>query len=305
MINSHETQFLMNSLRKACQIGTVLGIVSVFFASGCSSTNNLTLQGKVTDLQNQQIAVQNERDAWKNRYEELANSNRVQVHAIAASRHQIQTLQAEQLVLQKQLKDTLEQVANTQKQNEYLSNQLAKYEDIRRSQEQGTTFLSNKSENKGTELSVPSPIAGVGGTQDAYLPSIPGTVVSTHGNKIHIELPGNTLFESSGSLSPSGQNLIRQVAKVVSQRYPNAMIDIQGHVSTYQKVSAGFKDPKQQTMSQAMMVRDVMVNEHFFGDESLNVSAHGTNSPIISSGTEKGAQRNYRVELVITPNSGE
>lgn len=291
-------RFLIDYLREACQIGMVLGIVSVFFASGCSSTNNLTLQGKVTDLQNQQVAVQNERDAWKNRYEELANSNRVQVHAIAASRHQIQTLQAEQLVLQKQLKDSLEQIANAQKQNEYLSSQLAKYEDIRRQQD-GLALESNTSDKMGINALATQTSA----SPEMYLPTIPGAVVSPNGNDVHIELPGGDLFEVSGSISPKGQELIRNAAKAISSHYPNAKVDIQGHASAFQKVSSNFKNYEEQTASQAMMVRDVMVREHLLPANSLTFSAHGTNSPKISSGTEKGAFRNYRVELVVTPKS--
>lgn len=268
-------------------LSTFLLLPTLVFLSGCSSTNSLTLQGQVSDLQNQRVAVQNERDAWKNRYEELANSNRMQVHEIAASQQQIMTLKEEQLVLQKQLKDTLEQVATTQKQNEFLSQQIARYDDLRRQQESGTQIVSNSSESAVPEMTPPS---------------IPGTVASFSNGQLHIEMPGDTLFEpSSGALSPKGMELVRQVGRTIATSYPGAKIDVQGHVSAFQKVSTGFPDAKAQTMSQAMSVRDVLVRENILPDQALNVSACGASSPILSSATPKGAPRNYRVELVITP----
>ena len=164
----------------------LLGVLC--FASGCSSTNNLTLQGQITDLQNQRVAIQNERDAWKNRYEELENSNRVQVHAIASSQQQIQTLKAEQIVLQKQLKDSLDQVATAQKQNEFLSQQLAKYEDIRRQQEGGTSIASNNSERAIAE---------------SRIPTVPGTVVTQKPNgQICFELPAKHFLKSLARSPP-------------------------------------------------------------------------------------------------------
>lgn len=263
----------------------LLGVLC--FASGCSSTNNLTLQGQITDLQNQRVAIQNERDAWKNRYEELENSNRVQVHAIASSQQQIQTLKAEQIVLQKQLKDSLDQVATAQKQNEFLSQQLAKYEDIRRQQEGGTSFASNNSERAIAE---------------SRIPTVPGTVVSQKPNgQICFELPGETLFEESGAISPKGQTLIRQTAQAISAAYPGAKVNITGHLSSFQKVSTGFKDAKEQSMSQAMTVHDVLVRENLLPSQALSVSACGTSEPIISSGTPQGKYRNYRVEFLVTP----
>ncbi len=247
----------------------------------------MTLQGQISDLQNQRVAIQNERDAWKNRYEELENSNRVQVHAIASSQQQIQTLKAEQIVLQKQLKDSLDQVATAQKQNEFLSQQLAKYEDIRRQQEGGTSIASNNSERAIAE---------------SRIPTVPGTVVTQKPNgQICFELPGETLFEESGAISPKGQTLIRQTAQAISAAYPGAKVNITGHLSSFQKVSTGFKDAKEQSMSQAMTVHDVLVRENLLPSQALSVSACGTSEPIISSGTPQGKFRNYRVEFLVTP----
>ena len=214
--------------QKSFRLAGVLVLWGILWVTaGCSSTNNLTLQGQISDLQNQRVAIQNERDAWKNRYEELENSNRVQVHAIASSQQQIQTLKAEQIVLQKQLKDSLDQVATAQKQNEFLSQQLAKYEDIRRQQEGGTTIPSNNSERAIAE---------------SRIPTVPGTVVTQKPNgQICFELPGETLFEESGALSPKGQTLIRQTAQAISAAYPGAKVNITGHLSSFQKVSSGFK----------------------------------------------------------------
>lgn len=272
------------SLHSVCLLATPF----LFF--GCSGANNLTLQGQVSDLQNQRVAIQNERDAWKTRYEELSNSNRVQTHELASSQQQIMTLKQEQLVLQKQLKDTLEQVATTQKQNEYLSKQLANYEDVRHQQENGIQFAS-------TPNSEQNPVVQA----ERALPNIPGTLVSTVDGKIHIELPGETLFEQEGTLSPKGLNLIRETGRTIASQYPGALVEIQGHVSSFQKISANFKNPHQQSTSQAMSVKDVLLQEHIFPEKLLVVSGYGTSAPIISSATPKGAYRNYRIELVVTP----
>ncbi|MBQ2822630.1 MAG: hypothetical protein IJF17_13740 [Thermoguttaceae bacterium] len=260
------------------------------FNSGCSGTNNLTLQGQVSDLQNQRVAIQNERDAWKTRYEELSNSNRVQTHELASSQQQIMTLKQEQLVLQQQLKDTLEQVATAQKQNEYLSKQLARYEDIRHQQENGIQFAST-----------PSPEKTAITQAERTLPSIPGTLVSTVNGEIHIELPGETLFEQSGAISPKGLSLIKETGRTIASQYPGAYVEIQGHLSSFQKVSSNFKDPHQQSTSQAMIVKDILIQENILPEKLLKVSGCGTSNPIISSATSKGVYRNYRIELVITP----
>ena len=72
-------------------------------------------------------------------------------------------------------------------------------------------------------------------------------------------------------------------------------------MSSFQKVSTGFKDAKEQSMSQAMTVHDILVRENLLPSQALSVSACGTSEPIISSGTPQGKFRNYRVEFLVTP----
>ncbi len=264
-----------------CFLGSVL-VLCVPILCGCSATNSLTLQGQVSDLQNQRVALQNDRDAWKNRYEDVQASNRQQTHEIAASQQQIQLLKQEQMVLQKQLNDNIEQTANLQRERDVLSQQVTQYEDIRKQQEDGVSIPSNASM-----------------VASAPLPSIPGTVITSKGSsEIHIELPGSEIFEQNGALSTKGLDLIRRTANVVSSQYPGAAVEIQGHAGTFQKVGNNFRDAMAQTMSQAMMVHDVLTKENLLPPESMKVTGCGTTAPIISNAS-KGAQRNYRIELIV------
>ena len=99
-----------------------LGMVCIGL-SGCAN-DPLTQQGKIADLQNDKNAVVNERDAIRNRYNDLENANRKVTLELAASQQKYQILQDEMLVLKKQLKDTAEQLTTVTQEKSVASRRV-------------------------------------------------------------------------------------------------------------------------------------------------------------------------------------
>ncbi|MDO4583421.1 MAG: OmpA family protein [Planctomycetia bacterium] len=262
----------------------ILGLCGVgVWLSGCAN-DPLTQQGRIADLQNDKNAVINERDALRNRYNDLENANRKVTLELAASQQKYQILQDEMLVLKKQLKDTAEQLTTITQEKAVATRRVEELSKLVERQE-GVPIPSNTSLAANVET-----------------PVIPGTVVRQENGRIHIELPGDKLFEADGrNFSPQGMDLLRNVARSVSMQFPASSISIEGHASAFRQTSAQFRSPMDQSTGQATMVYEVLTRENLVPADQLSVTGCGTSRPLVSGGTEQGASRNYRVELVVQP----
>ena len=250
---------------------------------GCAN-DPLTQQGRISDLQKDKTRLANERDSYQSRYNEVVERNRRQTHEIAASQQKIQILEQESIALKRQLKDTSDQLANITQEKELLDRRVGELSKVAERQE-GVDILSNTS--AGSDLTPPA---------------IPGTVATVENGQIRIELGCDSLFDAEGStFTPQGLELLRKTGHAVATQYPGAKVRIEGHVSSFRKTGARFASPMDQSMAQAEMIYAIFTQENIFPAEALRVEGCGVSSPRVSSGTEQGAARNYRIEIVVNP----
>ncbi|MDO4575946.1 MAG: OmpA family protein [Planctomycetia bacterium] len=270
----------MRTLAKNCGIFTLLALG---FLAGCKG-DPLTQQGTISDLQNDKTAAMNERDALRNRYEDLENANRKVTLELAANQQKYRMLEEEMVVLRKQLKDTADQLTSATQQKAISDRRVEEL--ARLVERQG-----------GVPITPNSSLADT-----LTVPTIPGLVARQEGNAIHIEIPGDKLFEASQpGLTPQGMDLLRLAAREVASQYPNAKVSIEGHTSAMRQVGSGYRSAMDQSTGQAMMVYEVFTRENLLPGDRLSVNGCGASKPLVSSGTSEGSSRNYRIELVVTP----
>lgn len=257
-----------------------LGILAILLCTAGCANNSLTQQGRITDLQNDRTKLISERDSYENRYNEIVETNRRQTLQIATSQQDIQLLKKEQVALQNRLKETSDKLVSVTEERDKLA-EIAKNTD------------------SGTGSSISS---NTNGTYTGPLPSIPGTTASVSGKEIHIEIPGDSLFDSEGTrFTAQGADLIAQAGSTLTQLYPGTHIRIESHASSFRRTSASFKSPLDQTLGQATMTQQLLVNRGICQPNTLSVTGCGVSIPKISNTSEEGAARNYRIELVIVP----
>ncbi len=248
---------------------------------GCKSLDN---QGRVADLQKEKATLANQQESQAMRYNDLENYNRKVGIELATNQHQLMLMQDEVVALKKQLHDSTEKLVAAQQEKEALDKRIGE--------------LARAVERQGG-----IPIEPNNSLANLDTPVIPGAVTRNEHGNIHVELPGNTLFERGGAqLTPHGLELLRHVAGNVAQRYPGYKIVIESHANTLQQTSTQFRSKMDQTAAQAMMVFEVLTKENIVPKDQLSISACGTGRPLVSNSSEDGAAKNYRVELIVKPN---
>lgn len=258
-----------------------VALCAFLMISGCKSLDN---QGQMANLQKEKATLANQQESLAQRKSDLENLNRKINIELATNQHQLMLMQDEVAALKKQLHDTTEKLVSAQQEKEAMDKRIAEL-------------------SRAVERQAGIPIEPNNSLASLETPVIPGAVTRNEHGNIHVELPGNTLFERGGAqLTTHGLELLRHVASNVAQRYPGYKIVIEAHANTVQQTSTHFRSKMDQTAAQAMMVYETLTKENIVPKDQLSISACGTGRPLVSNSSEDGAAKNYRIELVVKPN---
>jgi flagellar motor protein MotB len=252
-------------------------------AAGCAN-NAYSLQGKVVNLEQQQLVLTQRNQELQTRATSLDHDNQELEAMVAQSRQQTRVMEDQVAALREQLNGATSQLAQIKTQ----------YDDTNRKADMLAASVKRK---------VGATITANTSIQDR-LPAIdiPGVEVRADGDVIRVELPGARLFESGNArLQPQAGALIDQVAGQVIRAYPHQMIGIEGHTDSDPLKNSKWTSNQQLSIGRAMAVYDHLVGRTGVNPAQMFVVGHGVNHPVVSNGTSGGKERNRRVELVIYP----
>lgn len=264
----------------------VVAAAAVAWLSGCANNglSNLTAQGQVQTLQQQQTLLAQKNDELQSRASTLDRDNQELESLLAQSRQQSRVLQDQVSALQEQLSTTTSQLAKTREQQQDASSRVEAMTATVRRRAAASISANNSLQQRLPDLS--------------YL----GVMSRVDGDVVRVELPGDQLFEPGGArFTPRAGQLIEQVAADVLRAYPNQKIGVEGHTDTDPVQSGGWTSNQQLSVGRAMAVHDYLVSRCRFSPSQIFVVGHGANHPVVSNGTPQGKARNRRVELVVYP----
>jgi flagellar motor protein MotB len=251
--------------------------------AGCAN-NPMVLQGKVSQLEQQQAASSRQYQQLQDRATALDRDNQEMGTLLAQSRQQAKVSEDQLAAIREQLRTTTAQLTQIRGEKD-------------NSDKRVQTMTASMQRQGGVSIS----------PNNSYLQTlpainIPGVFVRRDGDVIRIELPGNSLFESGSSrLRPGANNLISDVAAELVRTYPDQIIGIEGHTDNDPIVGNQGRSNHALSVERAQVVFDVLVGHTRLQGNQLFVVGHGSNHPVVSNGSPEGKQRNRRVELVVYP----
>jgi flagellar motor protein MotB len=267
--------------RFACSSCSWIGLVLLL--AGCAN-NPMVLQGKVGQLEQQQVAAGRQYQQLQDRAAALDRDNQEMGTLVAQARQQAKVSEDQLAALRDQLRSVTAQMAQARAEKEGTDKRVQAM--TASMQRQGGVAINP---NNSFLQTLPAT-------------NIPGVSVRRDGDVIRVELPGNSLFESgSARLRPGAANLISDVAAELVRVYPDQMVGIEGHTDNDPIAGNQWQNNHELSVSRAMKVYDVLVSRTRLQGNQLFVIGHGPNHPIVSNATPDGKLRNRRVELVVYP----
>ena len=217
------------------------------------------------------------------RLTELDENNRDLHSKLANSERDVQGMREELTVLRTRLRETVDQLRDEKIARQDAETRVA-------------AIQSSMPKHIGATL---KPNSSLETALKMVQVQIPGVSIRQDGDEIRFELPADTLFPpGSTSLHPQSHVTLRQVAGIVAQHYPRQRIGIEGHIDTTPGV--GPASLHQITGAQSMAVFQFLASSGL-PTQQLAATAHGSNRPRVSNGSEAGRAKNRRVEIVIHP----
>jgi flagellar motor protein MotB len=251
--------------------------------AGCAD-NPMVLKGKVSQYEQQQLALSRQSSELQSRATALDKDNQELGQLLAQSRQQSKVFEDQLAALRDQLRGATAQLAQTRSEKESTDKKVQAL-NASMQRQGGVTITPNNSFLQ---------------TMPAI--NLPDVFVRRDGDVIRVELPGNRMFEpGSARLRQGGPELIVNAATELMRSYPDQRIGIEGH-SDNDPVTAGqWRSNHELSVARAMAVYDVLVTRSRLQGDQLFVVGHGSNHPVVSNATPEGKQRNRRVELVVYP----
>jgi chemotaxis protein MotB len=251
--------------------------------AGCAD-NPMVVNGRLNELQQQQLALTRQSQEWQSRATSLDRDNQELQTTLSQTRQQNRVLEDEKKLVKDQLAS--------------LNAQVARMREEKRATDQRAQALNASLQRQGNATITPN---------NSFLKTLPqfsrpDIYVRRDGDVIRIEMPAAALFESgSAQLRPGAAQLLSEVALELLRDYPNQLIGVEGHTDSDPISNALWRNNHQFSISRAMMVYEVLVSQGRLQPKQLLVVGHGASHPVVSNATAAGKQRNARVELVIYP----
>ncbi|HEX3872155.1 MAG TPA: OmpA family protein [Pirellulales bacterium] len=270
------------------RLAALIAILFLTHVVGCQSNplanNPISMQGKVTALEQQQIALTQRNQELQTRAASLDRDNQELETMLAQSRQQTRVYEDQVAALRDQLGGATAQLAKLRTDYDSTSKRVETMTVSAKRRAEATITPNNSFEASASAI------------------QIPGVETRVDGDVIRIELPGRMFEHGSARLLPEATPLIDQVAAELMRAYPSQIVGVEGHTDS-DPVAVGSKwtSNHQLSIGRAMAVYDHLVSRDRVPANHLFVVGHGSNHPVVSNGTEAGKQRNRRVELVIYP----
>ena len=222
-----------------------------------------------------------------NRRAAALDANNRDLHAqLAQSRQQVQLLQQQAALLQKQLSETAQRLQQVQVAKEETER---KYEALQASTTRGGGAIITANNSVRQSL---RPI------------EIPGLGVRQDGNSIRITIPTDQLFPAgTAQFMGTAFPVLDGLAAELARNYPRQWIAIEGHTDD-SPVPGGISS-LQLAAAQAVAVFDALTRRNRLPPQHFYVQAYGANRPLARNATAVGQAANRRIELVVFPETAD
>jgi chemotaxis protein MotB len=252
-------------------------------ASGCGQNAFLTPQQQ-TAMQQQQTAYVSQVQELERRVNELDISNRDMHTRLAQSEQQQQIYRDQTALLQQQLRDTANQLRETQLARQEAESNVQMLQASTRKQG-GAVITANNSVR-----------------QSLSTIDIPGLEMRQDQDVIRIEIPADELFQAgTAQLSSTAYTYLDRAADAIARNYPRQRIAIEGHTDSGPTFVGTTTTTHQLSSMQALAVFDTLTRRNHLPARQLFVMGMGANHPRTSNATDAGRAKNRRIEIVIYP----
>lgn len=274
---------MLRSVRDAWWQSVLALALTVPLLTGCGQNAFLTPQQQ-TALQRQQSTYATQVQELERRVNELDISNRDMYSRLAQAEQQQQVYRDQASLLQQQLKDTANQLRDTQ---------LARQEAEKNVQ----VMQASTRKSGGAMITANNSVRQALSTIE-----IPGADVRQDQDVIRIEMPADELFQAgTAQLTATAYTYLDRVADAVARNYPRQRIAVEGHTDSGPTFVGTTMTTHQLSCQQAMAVFDILTRRDRLPARQLFVMGMGANYPRASNATDAGRAKNRRVELVIYP----
>lgn len=121
------------------------------------------------------------------------------------------------------------------------------------------------------------------------------------GENIIIELQDRLLFDpESGKLSDDGKRRLRSVAERLAERFPDRMLQIEGHLAPQTAAGAAESTPLERqirSLQKAFLAAESLAAEEIFPPQRLILAGSGDARPRVDGTSAEAIERNERIEL--------
>jgi flagellar motor protein MotB len=243
-------------------------------------------QQAITLTPQQQQALAQQTQQYQQRAVALDRDNQELQSMLAQSRQQAQLMQEQVTATQTQLRDTANQLASIQSDNEQMKSRT-------------TAMAASIQTRTQAEIRPNNSLL-----RNLTITNLPGVQVRQDGDVVRIEIPADQLFNpGTAQLKFGSEDLLRSVGTDVVRNYPQQLIGIEGHTDNSPPTTPQMPTAQHLSVAEAMAVYDALVRTAGVPANQLFVVGHGSSHPVVSNGTEAGKARNRRVELVIYPDT--
>ncbi len=251
--------------------------------SGCGQ-NAFLRPPQQAAIQQQQTANVSQLQELQRRVSELDASNADLHTQLAQSEQQAKIYHDESQLLRQQLRDT--------------ANQLRETQVARQDAEKNVQMLQASTRKQGGAMIT----ANSSVRQSLALIDIPGVEVRQEEDVIRIDMPADELFQrGTVQLTPTAYAYLDKVADAIARNYPQQRIGIEGHTDSSPTFGGTTSTNHQLSAMQSLAVFDILTRRNRLPPRQLFVMGMGANHPRASNATEAGRAKNRRVELVIYP----
>jgi flagellar motor protein MotB len=238
----------------------------------------------VTLSPEQQQAIAMQTQQYQQRAAALDRDNQELQSLLAQSKQQAQLMEEQVRATQTQLRDTANQLAAIQGDNEQMRSRTTAMAASIRTQSQAEIRSNNSL------------------LRNLTITNLPGVQVRQDGDVIRVEIPADQLFNpGTAQLKYGAEETLRSVGADLVRNYPQQMIGVEGHTDGSMAAAQQVASAQHLSVAQATTVYDALVRTAGMPANQMFVVGHGANHPVVSNATDAGRTRNRRIELVIYP----